>query len=343
MRWACGFLVALLGVVSCGPNPAVERAMFGPGSEARVEPDGPAPAIATVRGRRFRPPDAAARAEAIGDISALPPAHQRAFADGPLFRPMFRPGRDDWLAQHHERGQSFEAFERRWRPDPARTKIYVLPVGKFGPTDPALGDLERITEAHFAMDVVFLDPVTEEDLALKGRKHGGHRQLHAFTILHRLKLRVPDDAQVLLAVTNVDLYPEPSWNFVFGLASLGERVAVFSFARYHPSFYGEPVEPDTPQRVLTRAVKVMTHELGHTFGMEHCTHFACNMNGSNHLDETDRAPLHLCPVCLRKLQHAVGFDPERRYRDLADAYEATGLDEASTWSLARAAAVAEPG
>jgi len=34
-----------------------------------------------------------------------------------------------------------------------------------------------------------------------------------------------------------DLYPRDSWNFVFGLASLRERIGVFSFARYEESFY----------------------------------------------------------------------------------------------------------
>lgn len=29
-----------------------------------------------------------------------------------------------------------------------------------------------------------------------------------------------------------DIYPRPSWNYVFGLASLSEYVGVFSFARY---------------------------------------------------------------------------------------------------------------
>jgi archaemetzincin len=33
-----------------------------------------------------------------------------------------------------------------------------------------------------------------------------------------------------------DLYPDPAWNFVFGQASLRERVEVFSFARYDPAF-----------------------------------------------------------------------------------------------------------
>ena len=38
------------------------------------------------------------------------------------------------------------------------------------------------------------------------------------------------------------------------------------------------------------------------FGISHCVHFHCRMNGSDSLEESDRSPMHLCPVCLRKLQ-----------------------------------------
>lgn len=40
------------------------------------------------------------------------------------------------------------------------------------------------------------------------------------------------------------------------------------------------------------------------------------MNGSNHLDESDGRISELCPVCLRKLQHSIGFDILERYRAL---------------------------
>ena len=46
----------------------------------------------------------------------------------------------------------------------------------------------------------------------------------------------------------------------------------------------------------------MTHEIGHMFGVKHCVYYNCAMNGSNHLQESDRRTEHLCPVCLRKLQ-----------------------------------------
>ena len=55
------------------------------------------------------------------------------------------------------------------------------------------------------------------------------------------------------------------------------------------------------------------------------------MNGSNHLQESDRRPSHLCPVCLRKLQFGVGFDVVKRYQDLAQFDEQAGLEDEAKW------------
>lgn len=57
----------------------------------------------------------------------------------------------------------------------------------------------------------------------------------------------------------------------------------------------------------------MTHEIGHMFGIKHCQWLSCVMQGSNHMEESDRRPLDFCPVCLRKLQDAIGFDIAERY------------------------------
>ncbi|MGM0558488.1 MAG: archaemetzincin [Myxococcota bacterium] len=99
------------------------------------------------------------------------------------------------------------------------------------------------------------------------------------------------------------------------------------------------VAPDLTreQVVLRRNLKIVLHELGHTFGIRHCQHYKCIMNGSNSLRETDEAPLHMCPVDLRKLQHAVGFDIDQRYRELGDFYEKHGLMGEARFVLARAA------
>jgi len=147
--------------------------------------------------------------------------------------------------------------------------------------------------------------------------------------LFYIKQSLPD-AQCLTAITMLDLYPSPKWNFVFGEAQLLKSVGVFSFIRYNPQFYkiheksqmigffpDSNVELDEDCTMLTRrSCKVMLHEIGHMFGIEHCCYFNCLMNGSNHLDESDSHPLFLCPMDLRKLAHVVGFDPIERYQNL---------------------------
>ena len=62
--------------------------------------------------------------------------------------------------------------------------------------------------------------------------------------------------------------------------------------------------------------KVMTHEVGHMFGLKHCVFYECAMNGSNSGEESARRPFWLCPVCLRKLQHVINFDVLERYEAL---------------------------
>jgi archaemetzincin len=159
----------------------------------------------------------------------------------------------------------------------------------------------------------------------------GHFQILTSDILDFLKARVPSDAFCVLAITMQDLYPEPSWNFVFGQASLRERVGVYSFARYDPAFYGEPRSAGYETLLLRRSCKVLAHETGHMFGLAHCTFFNCLMNGSNHLAESDRRPLHLCPVCLRKLQWSIGFDVLERYRALERLTRADGFTDEADW------------
>jgi len=147
-----------------------------------------------------------------------------------------------------------------------------------------------------------------------------------------LKRRPPTSAFCLLAITMEDLYPHPSWNFVFGQASFQDRVGVFSFARYDPAFYGEARGKDYHALLLRRSCKVLAHEMAHMFALSHCIFFKCVMNGSNHLHESDSRPLHLCPVCLRKLQFGIVFDVVDRYRMLLRFYQKFGFEDEARWT-----------
>jgi len=66
-------------------------------------------------------------------------------------------------------------------------------------------------------------------------------------------------------------------------------------------------------------------------GMRHCVYFRCLMNGTNHLAESDRRPLHLCPVDLRKAQLALGFDVVERYRALQVFWRSVGVADEARW------------
>lgn len=57
------------------------------------------------------------------------------------------------------------------------------------------------------------------------------------------------------------------------------------------------------------------------FGVRHCIYYKCLMNGSNHLEESQKKPSYLCVVCLRKMQSNIKFDILERYIQLRQFYE----------------------
>lgn len=285
----------------------------------------------------FEPPSAEVKRAAVGDLTGLPAVSQRAFAsDAPEFEPIPKPGPHDWLAVHEEPSQTFDEFKTSHpnRPTEARHVIYLQPLGDFvADRSPSIDKLREFAAAFFAMEVKELPPtaVDASKFTCRRNPHTGNLQILTGDVLESLKARVPADAFCLVVITMEDLYPEPSWKFVFGQASLRERVGVYSFARYDPAFYGEARGGDYKTLLLRRSCKVLAHETGHMFGLAHCTYFNCLMNGSNHLAESDRRPLHLCPVCLRKLQWSTGFDVLERYKALERVSRENGFADEADW------------
>lgn len=284
----------------------------------------------------FQPPTATERLQAIGATDALPEVLRRVFDPAGDFAPIPSPKPGDWLAVHKEAGQTFDQFLRSEpnQPDTKRRKLYLLPLGEFLPDrSPSLAALQEFAAAFFCLPVETLPVATLDTSQITSRinPYTSTRQLLTGDLLRLLRQRLPADAFCLLGITMEDLYPDPTWNFVFGEASLRERVGVYSFARYDPAFYGEPRDRDYQRILLRRCCKVLAHETGHMFGLAHCIYFHCLMNGSNHLAESDARPLRLCPVCLRKLHASVGFDPVDRYRNLRRFYQKVGFDDETCW------------
>ncbi len=291
----------------------------------------------------FTVPDKQGREAAVGSLSGLSPQMRRVFTNGGEFQAKKEPRGLDWLAQHEEKGQTFPQYlgSRPNVPNSGRNKLYILPIGTFEKDlAPDLESLREYTAAYFhPLQVTMLPAVPDKDVPAESRIKSEKKQWKTGDILTWMKQKLPADGYAMLAVTMTDLYPDDNWNFVFGQASLRDRVGVFSFARYHPSWQGEKPDGSTKTLVLRRAAKVLTHEMGHMFGIQHCIHYQCNMNGANHLDEADATPMELCPVCLRKLHQAIRFDPVERYEKLEKFDEANGLDEEAKWIKGRLEAI----
>jgi archaemetzincin len=274
----------------------------------------------------------ASAAIAAADISALPAALQRLV---PLHKPLGKPNLGDWLDRHKEPGQSYKQYltGRPIRATAARKVIYVQPLGDFDDSQRKIIALAAEFEGLF-----FQLPVrVREDLPLSVIPEEARRihpqwntpQIRSTYILSDvLKPRLPADAVASIAFTASDLWPGEDWNFVFGQASLADRVGVWSIHRF-----GDPDRGNEPFRLtLRRTLRTAVHETGHMFSMAHCIYYQCVMNGSNHLDEADQQPLWLCPVCLAKLCHATGANPRQRFRDLIAFAKRQGLDEeAAFW------------
>ncbi len=288
----------------------------------------------------FQVPNKEQRLQAIGATAGLSPILQRAFDPTGDFEPVPAPGPNDWLAVHPEPGQSFEQFVRSGpnRPDKKRSILYLQPLGEFREGEaPPLDSLREYAAAYFGLEVRVLPSLglDQQNITTRRNPTTGNRQLLTTDILTALKKRIAEDAFCLLGITMEDLYPEPSWNFVFGQASLRERVGVYSFARYDPAFYGAPRGGDYTGTLLRRSAKVLVHETGHMFGLAHCVYFRCVFNGSNHLPESDARPLHECPVDLRKLHHSIGFDVSQRYANLYRFYRKAGFEDEAAWTRRR--------
>jgi len=108
-----------------------------------------------------------------------------------------------------------------------------------------------------------------------------------------------------------------------------------SLCRCYPEYWGQARKDSDDATALSRACKVLNHEVGHMFGLEHCVFFHCSMNGANSLAETDLAPLHFCPLCDRKLAWNIGYSPLKRYEALKDFCAKYGMNNEADWTARR--------
>jgi len=271
------------------------------------------------------------------DVARDPPA---CYSDA-LFQKMGEPKPGDWMAAHPEPPQSFSDYVRSGpnRPRKVRHWIVLQPLGTM--TSKARGEMETFRAfltAYYTLPVqtggwIPLANVQSRERNLYGRTF---RQYLTGDILQNMLLpRVKIGTFAMLGVTMDDLYPEESWNYVFGQAWLTHRVGVYSIVRFYPEFWGDERTEAAERLARKRSLQTLVHEVGHMFGIHHCQTYQCVMNGCNSLRESDARPIHLCPECLRKFRWNIGFDVVARYEALQAFYESHEMKVEAEWVAKR--------
>lgn len=162
----------------------------------------------------------------------------------------------------------------------------------------------------------------------------GKYQINANYLLEKLFYLQPKDSYCLICLTDIDLYNDyriikprdyiyvrpPYLNdFCYELNSFKYRIGLISLCRFDPLYdiSVEPTPEDKTNRMklyfylLKRIAKTVFKNISHMFGLRNCIFFSCIMNGFNTLEEFDKRPMELCPVCLRKVFTVINRKDEK--------------------------------
>ena len=128
----------------------------------------------------------------------------------------------------------------------------------------------------------------------------GRRQYHSTALLAQLAELDAGAGDKILGVADVDLFI-PVFTFVFGEAQLRGHAALFSLRRLRQQFYGLPADD---LLFHERCEKEAAHELGHAYGLAHCSRHECVMHFSNSVEQVDLKAGLFCDACESLLPNA---------------------------------------
>ena len=171
-------------------------------------------------------------------------------------------------------------------------KIVIVAVGEVDGR--ILEGLQESVGKILEKEVCMGQHLNSPDYAYNGRR----KQYFSSAILLKLREVEREIGDRVLGVVDLDLYV-PSLNFVFGEADLENRVAIVSLRRLSQEFYGLSEDID---RFKERVLKEAVHELGHTYGLGHCSNPLCVMHFSNSLLDTDIKKASFCPQCEKRFK-----------------------------------------
>ncbi|HPS62407.1 MAG TPA: archaemetzincin family Zn-dependent metalloprotease [Bacteroidales bacterium] len=126
------------------------------------------------------------------------------------------------------------------------------------------------------------------------------RQYNGNLLLRKVDSLSLSDTGKILGLFSVDLFI-PILTYIFGQAYLNGRTGIASLHRLRNEKYGMTSDDEL---TLARFKKESIHELGHTFGLIHCSRPECVMRSSTYVEDIDLKEGHFCMACRQLLSTA---------------------------------------
>ncbi|MHC2995733.1 MAG: archaemetzincin family Zn-dependent metalloprotease [Candidatus Atribacteria bacterium] len=165
---------------------------------------------------------------------------------------------------------------------------FIVPIGSLDRS--LLKNLVKVLDERFKIRFYIKEPLEIPKDAFNPRR-GQFDPNKIFKILKRY------EGKKVLGIIDQDLYAQ-GLNFIFGQAEPLGRCALVSITRLRQEFYGLPKDE---MIFFNRIIKEAIHELGHTYGITHCSNKDCVMFFSNSIIDTDRKNSFFCKMCQEKL------------------------------------------
>lgn len=184
-----------------------------------------------------------------------------------------------------------------------RTIIALQPIGNI--PENTLNILKRNIKHQYKSTVIILPTITLPDNFInyeKGKRYA------ASSVIKHLKEVMPDTVQYIVGITNEDIYttkkdkwgnirkPESTYK-IWGILGLGYKPGkscIISTARLYS---------DNEYQYMERIIKITLHEIGHNYGLDHCTDKNCLMtDAAERISTVDNAKNHLCSKCYYSIK-----------------------------------------
>lgn len=160
-------------------------------------------------------------------------------------------------------------------------------------------DILRAVSAEFFGKFSLPVVTRQEHIDLSEFYDPSRRQYNGNHLLKKIYDDYSSDSCKTIGLFSVDLFI-PILTYIFGQAYLNGRVGIASLYRLTNELYGIRKDDDL---LLQRFNKEVIHELGHMFGLIHCTDPLCVMRSSTYVEDIDLKDSEFCRRCRTVLDN----------------------------------------